>query len=72
MSENIVLDGDWFEVMIGDIDNERSSSPEVVYSGEGAGMNLLNLKICVIVQEGEVRVSLSKLGKGTGFLKLVL
>ena len=71
-SENGVLDGDRFEVVIGDVYDERSSSPEVIYSGKGARVDSSDLKICVIVQEGEVCVSLSELGKGTSFLELVL
>ena len=65
------MDGDGFKVMIGDVDNEGSSSPKAIYSGDKTGMNLPNLKIRIIVQEGEVHVSLGKLGEGDSFLELV-
>ena len=71
MSENRVLDGDRFEVMISDVDNKGSSSPKAIDLGEGARMNSSNLKIRIIFQEGEVHVSLGKLGEGDSFLELV-
>ena len=70
-SENRVLKGDGFKVVIGNVENEGGSSPKVIYSQERTGAYTTNLEIGVVVKEAEVGVSLGELGEGGSFLKLV-
>jgi len=71
-SERRVLDGDGFKIMVGDVDDEKGSSPKTVYARERTGANTTNLEVSIVVEVNEVGMSLSEFSKGGCSLKLLL
>jgi hypothetical protein len=63
-SEGSVLEGDGFEISVGDVEGEGVSFSIAFYKGAGTGANTTNLEVGVVVEVNEVGVSLGELSKG--------
>ena len=64
-SERGVLEGDGFEVSIGDIKSKGGSSVVTIDTGEGTGANTMDLEVGVVVEVDKVGMALGELSKGS-------
>ena len=68
----VILEGDRFEVSIGDIEGEGVSLSVTFYEGTRAGTYTTNLKVGIIVETNPVGVALGESGKGSCSVELCL
>ena len=71
-SERCVLEGDGFEVSIGDIEGEGVSLSVAFYEGAGTGTDTTNLEIGIVVEVYEIGMSLGEAGEGSSSMELCL
>ena len=72
MSERGVLEGDGFEVSIGDIEGKGGSSVVTIDTGKGTGANTTDLEVGVVVEIDKVGMALGELSKGSCSFILLL
>jgi len=66
----VILEGDGFEVVIGDVEGKRGYTKQTIYLGTGTGADATNLEVGVVVEVDEVGVSLGETGECSGSVEL--
>ena len=71
-SERGVLDGNGFEVTVGDIEGEGMSFSIAFYKRAGTRTDTTNLEVGIVVEVYEVGMSLGEAGEGSSSMELCL